>query len=212
MSSSYHAYPGYANKGLPILAVIISFIQSGMIWVATLALLTGCSLQTAAETPLVPTASLPASIATADASTPPAGPTPSPAPIDRAWTDVSDSMDGICFEAAYDAAGRVFVLRNPAELANFYDMADNSELCREPVERGDVSFDGGAVVVGVWSYSMGCDAAHAIVDFQRDVDAREIVVRARLTTTGECPYELLRPLWLRVPDAVDYDVTIDITE
>ncbi|HRL11366.1 MAG TPA: hypothetical protein PKX07_05775, partial [Aggregatilineales bacterium] len=49
--------------------------------------------------------------------------------------DASEVMRGICFESAFDAANRTFVMQSDAELAAFFDLADNSELCPRPVAR-----------------------------------------------------------------------------
>ena len=78
-------------------------------------------------------------------------PVPTPA---QPWPDANGVMGGICFASAQDAAGQLFVLRSQQELSHFFDLADNSQLCREPVERRAFDFSGGRVLAGLWSTGM----------------------------------------------------------
>lgn len=124
--------------------------------------------------------------------------------------DASAVMRGICFESAFDAANRTFVMQSDAELAAFFDLADNSELCPRPVARGTFDFSGGRVLAGIWSTGLGCTARHDVTGVLRDSATRTIDITARLVIDGTCPYELVRPLWLAVPDAQGYDVRITV--
>lgn len=126
------------------------------------------------------------------------------------WSDASEVMQGICFEAANDAAGRVFVIRSSAELDTFFGLADNSELCRRPVKRGAFDFEDGRVLVGVWSSGRGCTAQHDVERFRRDNDAETITIRLTLVIEGDCPYELVRPFWIGIPNGQDYDITLTV--
>ncbi|MFW5692115.1 MAG: hypothetical protein ACOCX3_02060 [Chloroflexota bacterium] len=126
------------------------------------------------------------------------------------WRDASDLTDGICFEAALDAAGQVFVLRTETELNYFYTLADNSLLCRWPVERETFDFSGGRVVAGLWTYGTGCNARHDLLSFVQNVDARTIDIRLALITSGDCPYELLQPFWITLENAADYTINITV--
>jgi len=124
--------------------------------------------------------------------------------------DVSELMSGICFESAFDARERIFILRTAFDHIRFYDDADNSRLCRRVVRRYPFNFDGGTVLIGVWNYGIGCTASHTIERVERDDTAKQIMIRARLSIEGECNYELLRPLWLSVPDAIDAQIVLDV--
>jgi hypothetical protein len=124
--------------------------------------------------------------------------------------DASDVMAGICFESAFDAANQTFVLRSDSELAAFFDLADNSELCARTVRRGTFDFASGQVLAGIWSTGNGCTALHNITGVLRDSTTRTIDITAALVIDGTCPYELVRPLWLAVPDAHDYDIRITV--
>lgn len=119
-------------------------------------------------------------------------------------------MSGICFEAALDAAGRVFVLRSADEHIRFYDLADASGLCRQPVQRHPFSFEGGRVLAGLWSAGRGCDALHEIDDVLRDDTARAFFVRLRFITLGGCNYELVRPFWIGIDQAADYAIELRV--
>lgn len=154
----------------------------GFVWLLIMLLVAGCTLpEFAAE------------------------PTLSPAPV---WEDASPVMAGICFEAAFDAAGQVFVVRSAQALTDLYDLADNSELCRQLVRRETFDFSDGRVLVGLWSRGSGCIAQHEVLDMERDSAQRVLNLRLRFVTEGTCPYELVRPFWIALPDAADYEIHI----
>lgn len=133
-------------------------------------------------------------------------------PLPDGMSDALPVMSGICFESAWDAAGRVFVLRNPDEQRALYDGADNSRLCRRPVQRYDFDFSEGRVLAGIWSRGMGCTAQHDVLDYQRDDANRRIRLSLRLRTEGDCPYELVRPFWVSIPRASDYEIVLDVLD
>jgi hypothetical protein len=126
--------------------------------------------------------------------------------------DALPVMQGICFEAAWDAAGQIFILRSSEEHIRFYDLVDNSRLCRHPVERLPFDFSTGDVLAGLWTRGSGCKASYSISNFQRDDNARIIRVQAFFATEGACPYELVRGLWLGIPNAQDYQISIEISQ
>jgi hypothetical protein len=124
----------------------------------------------------------------------------------------SDVMRGICFEAAFDAADRVFVLRSAEEHIRFYDLADNSHLCRHPVERVPFDFTTGRILAGLWSKGIGCTARHEIEAVTRDDEAKQVMINVRFVTDGDCPYELVRPFWLALDRVADYAIDIRVTQ
>jgi hypothetical protein len=124
--------------------------------------------------------------------------------------DASDVMAGICFAAAADAAGQVFVIRNAEEHIRFYELADNSRLCDRPVERRPFDFEGERILAGLWSAGTGCTASHEVLSMTRDDDAKEVRLRLRFVTEGDCDYALLRPFWLALDRVADYDVEIQV--
>ncbi|MDX2139285.1 MAG: hypothetical protein SF123_14465 [Chloroflexota bacterium] len=134
--------------------------------------------------------------------------TPLPTVNPYPWTDENPTMSGICFEAAYDAAGQVFVLRSAEEHIRFYQLADESGLCRLPVTRQPFDFSNGRVLAGVWSVGMGCGALHEVTAIERDDLAQTFTVRLRLVVQGECRYELVRPFWIGLDGIAGYDVRL----
>jgi hypothetical protein len=124
--------------------------------------------------------------------------------------DASAVMGGICFEAALDAAGRVFVLRSAEDHIRFYDLADGSRLCRRRVERRPFDFGEGRALAGLWSAGRGCTARHEVLAFRRDESARVIRLDLRLVVEGACDYELVRPFWVSIAGAADYAVEIAV--
>lgn len=129
-------------------------------------------------------------------------PTISPYP----WTDENQVMSGLCFESVYDAAGKTFVLRGPEALANFYDLADNSELCRQPVARNSFDFSDGRILAGIWSRGEGCSAHHEVENVVRDDTARTFFIFLRLVVEGDCTYQLVRPFWIGLSGITDYEI------
>ena len=135
-------------------------------------------------------------------------PPPSPTPLP--WTDAADVMSGLCFESVYDAAQQLFVIRSPEELTQFYDLADESELCRRPVRRADFDFSGGRILAGTWSRAIGCTARHEVTAVQRDDTEQTFVIALRLVVEGDCNYELVRPFWIALDGIPDYDVRMTV--
>jgi len=128
------------------------------------------------------------------------------------WTDENAVMSGICFEAALDAAGKVFILRDSKSHIQFYDLADNSHLCRHPVTRSafDFASAGGRVLAGLWSYGKGCTARHDVLAINRDDAAKTLTIQLRFVTEGNCDYELLRPFWIGLDGVSDYQINIQV--
>jgi hypothetical protein len=126
------------------------------------------------------------------------------------WTDESAVMRGICFEAAQDAVGKVFVFRSAEEHSKFYDLADNSHLCREAVVRVPFAFANGRILAGLWSAAEGCSASYNVLDVKRDDAAKTIVIQLRLLVEGDCGYELVEPFWIGLDNAADYQVSITV--
>lgn len=124
--------------------------------------------------------------------------------------DASVVMRGICFEAAFDAAGQLFVLRSDGDLARFYDLADHSELCRRPVERASFDFSGRRVLAGLWSKGIGCKARHEVLSTQRDDVAKTMTITLQFVTEGDCPYELVRPYWIALDGVMNYNIAIEV--
>jgi hypothetical protein len=167
-------------------------------WVLTLYVLGGC-VQIAPPPSLIVPTTLPATNAISAAPTSP-----------YRWTDETAVMSGICFEAALDAAGKVFVLRDAQAHIQFYDLADNSELCRRPVARNAFDFSSGRVLAGLWSYGTGCIARHDVLSIARDDATRTLLIRLNFVTEGDCNYELVRPFWIGLDGVRDYQIEIQV--
>jgi hypothetical protein len=136
--------------------------------------------------------------------------TPPPTSTPYPWTDATSVMSGLCFESVYDATGRTFIIRSADELTQFFDLADNSQLCRHPVARGSFDFSGGTVLVGLWSRAVGCKARHEVADVARDDVARTYVVSLRLVIEGGCGYDLVRPFWIGLSGLAGYDIRLRV--
>jgi hypothetical protein len=176
----------------------------------TLLLLAGCNFLSTDERPtsvnvMIPSNTPPALV---DAPTPQATNTPYPVGLQ----DVLPILSGICFEAAWDAAEQVFIMRNAEEHIRFYDLADNSRLCRLPVTRHPFDFSRGDVLAGLWSRGMGCVARYDILNYTRDDAAKMVRIDIDFVTEGDCPYELVRGFWVSISNAPDYAIAIQLVE
>jgi hypothetical protein len=159
------------------------------------------------RTAAMPPVSLPVTATAEDAPTATDTPDPTPTPPSFPWTNELETMYGICFEAALDAAGQVVVLRSAEAHIRYYNLADSSGLCRQPVARAPFDFqDGERVLAGTWSVGTGCTAEHEIVDYT--LSDGVLQVTARFVTAGDCNYELVRPFWIGVAGVNDVQITI----
>jgi hypothetical protein len=158
---------------------------------------------------------LPSATVTAALPTIPQGdatPEPSATLLPFLLIDANPVMSGICFESAFDAAGRIFVLRSADELNSLFDESDNSGYCRRPTARGSFDFSSERAMIGTWSRGRGCDADHRISAVEIDDVARTFIIRAKFVVEGDCPYELVRPLWLGITGYREYDIRLLIED
>lgn len=125
------------------------------------------------------------------------------------WTDMPEIVSGVCFEAGWDAVGQVFVLRNETDLLRFYDLVDNSQLCRRPVRRVSFDFSNGRALVGLWSRGRGCTARHEVAGYILEAAARRLTLRMRFITEGACDYDLLRPFWISMAGVDTFDIQVE---
>lgn len=134
---------------------------------------------------------------------------PQPASDDTAQvTDVTVLLEGVCFEAAHALSGQAFILTSQEQLNGLYDQIDSSQLCRRPIARQTFDF-AGRTVVGTWTYSpQGCTARHELVRLRRNDENRVMTLRYRFAVDGDCPYELLRPLWVAVDNPDSYEIRL----
>lgn len=124
--------------------------------------------------------------------------------------DMLPVMSGVCFEAAWDAAGQIFILRSAEDHIRLYDLADHSRLCRRAVRRYPFDFSDGATLVGLWSRGVGCVARHEITQYDRNDSGHIITMELQLIVDGDCPYELVRPFWVKIPASQSYEIHVEL--
>ncbi|HEX2622559.1 MAG TPA: hypothetical protein VHL11_20505 [Phototrophicaceae bacterium] len=172
----------------------------GILMICTMILLCSCNLS---PTELLGEATITAS--------PLEGHTPEATPL-SGWTDEINIMSGICFESAYDAKEITFVIHNDNELSTFFNLADNSDLCRHPVERQVFDFSNGRILAGLWSYGHGCKAHHDVLSIDRDDTAKKLTMHLKFVIEGDCDYELIRPFWAGLQGVSDYEIKIEVEQ
>lgn len=126
------------------------------------------------------------------------------------WSDENLVMSGLCFEAALALAGQVFVFRSPEEHIQFYEQADQRDLCRHTVVRYPFEFSAERVLVGLWSFGRGCTARHEVISIERDDAAQSLRIRLRFVTEGSCDYELVQPFWIGLEGVSGYSINLEV--
>jgi hypothetical protein len=114
------------------------------------------------------------------------------------YSNATSLLDDVCFEYLYAMNGQTWVWTTPGELTAFYDQVDVSRLCPDPVGRAAFGFEG-TVLAGAVSVGTGCDAAHRVVGLAQDDGARTQILSLHFQVEGDCPYELVQPLLVAVP-------------
>lgn len=123
-------------------------------------------------------------------------------------TDAAALLEGVCFEAAHAMSGQAFILTSQEQLNSLYDQIDSTKLCRRPIARQTFDF-AGRTVVGTWTYSpQGCTARHELIRVRRNDENRVLNLRYRFIVEGDCPYELIRPLWVAVDNPDSYNIRL----
>lgn len=182
------------------------------LWFLLMILVGAClKLERGAGVPTIPVSVLPIATAAGTAeATVTASEMPTKTPLPYGWTDENAVMSGICFEAALDASGAAWVFRTAEEHIRFYGLADNSRLCRHPVERHPFDFSTGRVLAGIWSAGTGCKAHHDVLGVEQDDEAKTLTIQLDFVTEGDCNYELVRPFWIGLDDVSDYTIQIEV--
>jgi hypothetical protein len=129
---------------------------------------------------------------------------------DYGWKDVSNLMEGVCFEAAMKVAGQVFKISDANALATFYAQINRDQACEDPVTPMTYPFSDGEMIVGLWSAGRGCTAQHIVQAIQRDDIQQQETIHLQFVTEGDCPYELLQPFWIAIPQSAGFNVQVDV--
>jgi hypothetical protein len=142
--------------------------------------------------------------------TPSPSPTPSAAPSPTVevteqptqlpnvpYDDAGSVLAGLCFSFLQSLAEHTLVLDSAADLAKLYDAVDTSKQCRGAVERKSFDFSA-RQIVGFVAVGTGCglDLIYDHTELDESAHQRIIVFRSRID--GDCPYDLVHPLWLAV--------------
>lgn len=129
---------------------------------------------------------------------------------DYGWEDVNYLMESVCFEAAMNVAGQVFKISDANALQAFYTQLDRNQTCEDPINRVAYPFNNNESIVGLWSEGIGCTARHEVQNVQRDDTQRQETIQLQFVTEGNCPYELLQPFWIAVPQSTGYNFHIEV--
>ena len=103
-----------------------------------------------------------------------------------------------------------FKLNNQNVLNGFYTQIDRNKVCEDDINSMAYPFNDGEMIVGIWSSGMGCSARHEVLNVQRDDAQKQEAIQLQFVTEGDCPYELVQPFWIALPQSADYDVQIAV--
>jgi hypothetical protein len=111
------------------------------------------------------------------------------------YVDVNALFAGVCFNFLQTLADQTVVIDSERDLAAFYSRVDRSRQCIEPVARHTFDFSS-QQIVGTAVIGTGCRISLNYEHVEEGGQRRQIVFR-RLVD-GDCPYQLVRPLWLAI--------------
>lgn len=126
--------------------------------------------------------------------------------------DANPVFTGICFEAALNYTGRVFVIRDAAQHIQFYNQMDAINLCRQEVTRHAFDFNNGNILAGLWTAGRGCTARHEVIGVGWEDNTKQVTIVLKFIVEGACNYELARPFWISLEGASDYSVNIIVSQ
>ena len=124
------------------------------------------------------------------------------------WADVNYLMEGVCFEAALNAAGQIYKIPNQNSLDSFFRRIDRNKACEDDISPVTYAFSADEMIVGLWSSGTGCSARHEVQNVRRDDIQKQEAIQLQFVTEGDCSYELVQPFWIALPQSADYDVQI----
>lgn len=130
--------------------------------------------------------------------------------LNYGWVDVNYLMEGVCFEAALSMADEVLIIPDARSLDAFYTQIERSQLCEDSVNRGVYAFNEGDMIVGVWSSGTGCTSRYVVQKVQRDDAQKQEAIQLQFVTEGDCPYELVEPFWIALPQSANYNLQIEV--
>jgi len=120
--------------------------------------------------------------------------TPSPT---MPFPDAGSVLAGVCFSFLQALNGRTVVLDSPRDLAAFYNQVDASNQCRDSATRQSFDFSN-QQIVGTVVTGEGCTVDLAYDSAELDDKTRQRTLVFRAVVRGDCPYDLVRPVWLAV--------------
>lgn len=142
--------------------------------------------------------------------TPAPTPTPTlPPSAGMPYDDASPILAGICFDYLLRIEGQIVILDSQADLNALYSRVDRADICAERVARKEFDFSAYQIVGTVVS-GVGCTAQIVYDGTRKDEAARTQTIELRYVISDNCPYHLVRPVWLAVPRS-EYTTTIQIT-
>jgi hypothetical protein len=169
------------------------FQRRGIYWLFLLVLsAVSCNLPTSLPTAnptLFPSPTSTSVVVTASLQPAPAATLPFP--------DASSILPGVCFSFLESLDGQTVVLDSPRDLAAFYDQVDKSQRCRDLVERQQFDFSN-RQIVGTVITGMACTVDVRYESTEQDDQAHQRTLVFRAALNGDCPYQLVHPLWLAV--------------
>jgi hypothetical protein len=113
------------------------------------------------------------------------------------FPDAGAIFEGVCFQYLRTIGGQTITLNSEADLNAFYNKVDESELCRDRVERKSFDFSTRQIIgTAITGEGCGIDLTYERTD--QDDSRQQRTISLRATVSGDCPYELVRPVWMSI--------------
>jgi hypothetical protein len=113
------------------------------------------------------------------------------------FEDTQATFSNVCFAFLQTLHGQTLIVDNPMELTSFYNQVDDSEKCPDPVDRLVFDFTGRQIVGTVFT-GQGCGIELDYQGTRVDDAARLRIISMTAAVSGDCPYDLVRPVWFAI--------------
>lgn len=132
--------------------------------------------------------------------------------IPAGYTDATQLLNDVCFDALLPIIGNYFMLDSQAALDQFWGTLNVASVCGRTVRQPTYDFSG-QVVVGMVRLAEGCTANFIPEAIQQNDGTQQVVIPLRFEVNEACDYQLAVSFVVGIPRPPSgYSVSINITE
>jgi hypothetical protein len=132
--------------------------------------------------------------------------------VNAPYTNLSNLLDGVCFKFLETLAGDSIILDSQGDLNRLLQRVNDSKLCVEATPRKTFNFDS-QQIVGTVIDATGCSLYLTYNQTALDTKTKTRNIFLTQTITGDCPYQLLMPVFFgieRPPDGYTTHLQISV--